>query len=271
MHKLSFIAALGGVAAASALASPAFAQEVEIDNAVARVVVIPEDRTDIQVTVDQGAAGLPPVEVTRRGRDIRIDGGLRRRIQRCRSDDFVANPTEMPAGTTVQVRNHGEVEVSEAPLIIIRTPMEVNVDAEGAIWGAIGRSSGVELASGGCGDWSVANTTGDLSIAIGGSGDVRAGTAQGLEVAIGGSGNVNVNAINGPAEVAIGGSGELRIAGGQASSLDIAIGGSGTVIFNGEAGNVSATIAGSGDIAIDRVTGTINRTVLGSGEIRVGE
>lgn len=270
LPKVSMAAALG-VLAAAGFASEVQAQEVEIENTVARVVVIPEARTDIQVTVDQGAAGLPPIEVRQRGDDVRIDGGLRRRIQNCRSNGFVADPTQMPDGVSVTVRDHGVVNMAEAPLIIIRTPLDARVDASGAVWGAIGRSDSVELGAGGCGDWSIANTRGDLSIAIGGSGDVRAGTAQALEVAVGGSGDVRVASINGPADIAIGGSGEVQINGGRAPAFEVAIGGSGTVIFNGEVGNLEAAIAGSGDIRVARVTGQVQRTVVGSGDIHIGE
>ena len=63
---------------ASAAAAPASAAEVEIRNAVARVVVIVEDRRDVAVEVTQGRAGLPTLQVRRQGRDVRIDGGLRR-------------------------------------------------------------------------------------------------------------------------------------------------------------------------------------------------
>lgn len=289
MQKFSFAAALGALVATSAMASTAQAGEVEIRNAVARVVVIPEDRSDIQVSVDQGSAGLPAIEITRRGDDVIIDGGLRRRIENCHSADFVGDPTQMPGGVRVDVRDHGTVEMAQAPLIVIRTPMNVDVDAGGAVWGAVGRARSVELGSGGCGDWTVGNVQGSLSIAVGGSGDVRSGTAQALEVAVGGSGDVRTGAVttadlaiggsgdisiasvSGPVNVAIGGSGEVNIAGGRASALDIAIGGSGTVIFGGEAGDVDATIAGSGDIRLARVTGRVERVILGSGDIRIGE
>jgi len=271
MLKTTPFIALAAFMATGLLAPAAQAQEVEIENAVARVVVIPEDRADIQVTVDQGSAGLPPIEVRRRGDDVRIDGGLRRRIQNCRSEAFVADPTQMPPGVRVTVREHGIVEMAQAPLIVIRTPMNARVDASGAVWGAIGRSSSAELGAGGCGDWSVANTEGDLSIAIGGSGEVRAGTARGLDVAIGGSGDVSVASIDGPADIAVGGSGAVRVRGGRASALDVAIAGSGDVVFDGEVGDLSAAIAGSGDVRVQRVTGSIDRTILGSGDVRIGD
>ncbi|MBN8553630.1 MAG: hypothetical protein J0L52_12140 [Caulobacterales bacterium] len=287
--KASLATALAAFAASAALGSTAHAQEVEIRNAVARVVVIPEDRTDIQVTVDPGTSGLPAIEVSRRGDDVRLDGGLRRRIQDCQSEGFVANPTEMPDGIGVTVRGHGTVELSQAPLVVIRTPRDVQIDASGAVWGAIGRSRSTQLGAGGCGDWSVANTDGSLSIALGGSGNVRAGSAGSGEfalgasgsistaaidgpadIAIGGSGSVTVASINGAADIAIGGSGSVRIDGGRVSSLNVAVAGSGGVVVGATADTVSASIVGSGDISVARVTGAVERTILGSGQLRIG-
>ncbi|HRH21374.1 MAG TPA: DUF2807 domain-containing protein [Brevundimonas sp.] len=290
MLKLAHSAiVLGALLASTAVASTASAQEVEIENAVARVVVIPEDRPDIQVTVEPGTSGLPPIQVSRRGDEVRLDGGLRRRIQTCDTRDFVGNPMEMPDGVRVSVRDHGTIEMSQAPLVVIRTPRDVRINASGAIWGAIGRSSSTELAAGGCGDWSVGNTDGELSISVGGSGDVRAGTARSgdfaiggsgsilagaiggaTDVAIGGSGSVVLASVGGPADIAVGGSGSVRIEGGQASSLDVAIAGSGDVVFRGTAASLSASIAGSGDVTVTRVTGEVDRAILGSGQLHIG-
>ena len=274
----------------TAVAGAASAGEVEIRDAVARVVVIPEaGRTRIDVEIVPGGANLPALQVTRRGDDVRIDGDLRRRIRNCRgSGDGHFGPTEVPAGVTVDVRGHGQVRVADAPLVTIRTPMDARINAGGAIWGAIGRADRVELGAGGCGDWTVGNVGGDLSISVGGSGDVRAGAAQdlevavggsgdvrtgavrGLDVSIGGSGDVSVASIDGPADVAIGGSGDVVIRGGRASSLEVAIAGSGEVTLNGEAGSVEASIVGSGDVNVASVTGRIDRTVMGSGNVNVG-
>ena len=60
--------------AALAFAGAAQAAEVEIRDAGARVVVIPEDRSDIAVEIEQGTAGLARLTVTRRGSDVIIDG-----------------------------------------------------------------------------------------------------------------------------------------------------------------------------------------------------
>jgi hypothetical protein len=311
--------------AALALAGVAHAGEVEIRDAVARVVVIPEDRTDIAVEIEHGSSTLDRLTVTRRGSDIIIDGGLSgSAVRNCTSGP--ANARQPGEGARVEVRGHGTINVSDAPLVVVRTPRDVDVDAGrsggrsrllgivrggsgGAVFGSIGRgASSIELGNRGCGDWTVANTDGDLDISNSGSGTIRAGTSRTLDLAIGGSGAVRTGAtgdaeiaiggsgsanvasaastdiriggsgdvtlgrITGPdLDIAIGGSGEVTINGGEAANVDIRIGGSGDVRFDGRAGDVNVSVAGSGDVWIAEATGSVNRSIAGSGDVRIGQ
>ncbi|MEH6665919.1 MAG: hypothetical protein V7678_13800, partial [Brevundimonas sp.] len=101
--------------AALALAGVANAGEVEIRDAVARVVVIPEDRTDIAVEIEHGSSGLDRLTVTRRGSDIIIDGGLSRNaVRNCTAGP--ADARQPGEGARVEVRGHGTLNVSDAPL-----------------------------------------------------------------------------------------------------------------------------------------------------------
>jgi hypothetical protein len=279
--------------AAPALAKPG--PEVEIRHAVARVAVIVEDRTDVAVEVEQGSSGLPAIQVSRIGNEVRIDGGLRRRgflnrsdsIRECRSGpDNAARPGD---GASVEVRDHGRINIPDAPLIVIKTPRNVNLSASGAVFGSVGRgAASVELGSSGCGYWNVANTDGPVSLSIGGSGDIRAGSStsldisiggsgsvtagatRDLEIAIGGSGDVAVARIDGPLDVAIGGSGDVLVRGGTSPDVSVSIAGSGDVSFAGVAGDVDVSIAGGGDVTIARATGSVSRSIVGSGDIRIG-
>ena len=286
------------IAAVAAMAAPAFAKpgpEVEIRHAVARVAVIVEDRTDIAVEVEQGASGLPPVQVSRVGNEVRIDGGLSRRgffnrgdgIRNCRAGpDNAQRPGD---GASVEVRDHGRINLSDAPLIVIRTPRQVDVSASGAVFGSVGRgAASVELGNAGCGDWNVANTEGPVSLSIAGSGDVRAGTSASLDVSIAGSGSasagatrdldasiagsgsVSVARIDGPMDVSIAGSGDVAVRDGTSPDVDVSILGSGDVNFGGAAGDVDVSVAGSGDVTIARATGSVSRSIAGSGDVRIG-
>ena len=284
------------IAAVAAMAAPAFAKpgpEVEIRHAVARVAVIVEDRTDIAVEVEQGSSGLPAIQVTRVGNEVRIDGGLRRRgflnrgegIRNCRSGpDNAQRPGD---GASVEVRDVGRVNLSDAPLIVIRTPRSVNVDASGAVFGSVGRgATSVDLGNGGCGTWNIANTEGPVSLDINGSGDMRAGTSatldasisgsitagatRDLEVSVAGAGDVVIARVDGPTDISIAGAGDVAVRAGTAPTLSISISGVGDVDFDGVAGDVDISLAGAGDVSIARATGSVSRSIAGAGDIRIG-
>src|SRR4029450_5870125 len=129
------------LAAATALgaASAANVASVEVKDAVARVTVIPENRTDVRVESIATNPKLPMQLRSFGGRTI-IDGDLDRRIRECHG-----------AGerVSVHVRGVGEVGWSEMPQIVIRTPRDVDVDAGGAVWGTVGRSSSLSLGNAG--------------------------------------------------------------------------------------------------------------------------
>ncbi|MFT4955597.1 MAG: hypothetical protein ACI8U3_001994 [Brevundimonas sp.] len=311
--------------AALAFAGAAHAAEVEIRDAVARVVVIPEDRSDIAVEIEHGSSTLDRLTVTRRGSDIIIDGGLSgSAVRECTSGP--ADASQPGQGARVEVRGHGTINVSDAPLVVVRTPRDVDVDAGrsggrsrllgivrggsgGAVYGSIGRgASSIALSNRGCGDWTVANTDGDLDISNAGSGTIRTGSSRSLDlsvagsggvsagatgeadisvagsgditlaavasadVAVAGSGDVRIGRLEGPTlDVSIAGSGDVRVNGGRVDTLDVSIAGSGNVVFDGRAGDVSASVMGSGDVRVAEATGSVNRSIMGSGDIRIGE
>lgn len=272
--------------AGAAQAKPGHGDDVEIRNAVARVVVIVEDRTDVAVEIENGTADLPRPTVTRRDGRVVIDGGLRRRIGNCRSGEPTAQPGE---NASVEVRRVGRVELTAAPLIVIRTPRDVDVSGGGATFGSVGRgATSVDLGVGGCGGWTVANVDGPLSLSIGGSGDVRAGTSRSLEVSIGGSGDVstgatgnteisiagsgdvNVARVDGRFETSIAGSGDVLVRSGHASSFEVSIAGGGDVDFRGVADSAEVSLMGGGDVRIDEVTGSVDRAIMGGGNLSIG-
>ncbi|MEG2390449.1 DUF2807 domain-containing protein [Brevundimonas sp.] len=282
-----------GVAAAALLAAgSASAQSVKIENAVARVVYIVENRSDVSVEVSNETGATPALQVTRSDGDITIRGNIggRRnviRINECHSGRSRSPQSSPGEGANVTI-NGTRVALSDAPMIVVRGPRDVKINSTGAVFGSIGRGAqSVELGSGGCGDWVVANVDGPskislggsgqvwtgaaerLKIAIGGSGDVMAGSVGALEVAIGGSGDVNVQRVDGPVAISIAGSGDVNVAGGRVSDLSAQIVGSGDIDIEATVQDASVGIMGSGDIRIQRVTGNMSKRVAGSGEVRV--
>lgn len=282
------IASAAAAVALAALAAPASAEEVHIKNAVGRVAVVIEDRADVAVEVEQGASGLPAIKVSRRGRDVIIDGDLGRGgVRNCHAGQ--ARAAQPGQGALVEVRGHGRIEIADAPLIVIRTPRAVKIETGGAVFGSIGRgATSVEVGTAGCGGWTIANVDGALNISVAGSGDVRAGASRSLEVSVAGSGDVSVGA-TGAAEISIAGSGNVSIAsvtgnfessvagsgdilvrGGRADRLEVNIMGGGDVDFRGPAATAEINVMGGGDVRIASVSGTVERNVMGGGRITIG-
>ena len=263
------------VAAGTASAAPV----VEIENAAATVTIIPENRSDVAVSMAQTNRSLP-ITVTRDGERTRIQGGLKMRMINCHRGF---------GGERVWVFGVGDFSRASLPVVVVRTPMDAVVDAGGAVFGAVARSGSLTLTNRGCGDWTVANVAGPLVVHVAGSGDVRAGEAASADVAVSGSSDVFTHAVHGGLRARVTGSGDLRVAsvagpmdahiagsgdvvvhGGEVTAMKVAITGSGDVKFGGVAQSLDASIAGSGDVTVRKVVGAVSRHVAGSGDINVG-
>ena len=271
--------AMAGAAALLAIAGAADAASVEVKDAVARVIVIPENRTDVKVEIVAANARLPLHVRSALGRTI-VDGRLDRKLRGCRGAGDNA---------VVRVRGVGDVRWADMPQLVIRVPRDVDIDTGGAVWGSIGRSASLKLGSAGCGDWTVGNVEGAMTISQAGSGDTRTGTAGAakirlagsgdvaaadikgaLRIDLAGSGDVNVASVTGPLEVHVAGSGDVKVGAGRATDMTVAIAGSGNVNFGGAADTLKARIAGSGDVHAGEVRGPVSKSILGSGHVTVG-
>lgn len=284
----------------AAAAGQAAAQTLIIRDAAVRVVVTPEARNTITATLSGGSARLQRPVIRAEGTNLVVDGGLRDRIRGCGSFSISffghrgapgwANPVRPDPRERVRIEGVGQVAMTELPLLDVRVPLDVRVEAGGAVFGAIGRSRSAALSNMGCGDWSIANTQGRLTVSQAGSGDVRAGSAAGLGSTIRGSGDLDVTQVTGPVDVDIAGSGDvsaqradgpvrLRINGsgdvsideGVARGLDAEVHGSGDVHVAAAEGDVRLSTHGSGDIDVVRGrAGTVTTEVRGSGDITYG-
>jgi len=240
------------------------AASIEIQNAIARVTVIPEARSDVAVTIVRDDPHKPlKVRVWPDGRvvvDGGVFGGLFGGVTECNSHG--GKPyVRVFGGETVTYDNMAQV--------VVHTPLDASTS--------------------GCGDWVVANVRGRLSLSSSGSGDIRTGTASeirvrtagsgdiytraisgGIDANIAGSSDIKIDQVSGPMKVRISGSGNLGVGGGHASDLDVFIAGSGDVSFRGVADNLTAFVAGSGDINVDHVTGVVKKSIAGSGDVNIG-
>ena len=300
----------------SLLAAPsAFAEDggVSIRNAVARVEVIPEARSDVTVSVTPGRKALPTVQVRREGSRVIVDGGLANRIKNCGFYGFGLNMSvklnerSRPPIARAHVLGIGNIGPEDMPHIVIHTPMDTAVAADGAVFGQVGAAHRLDVALSGCGDWTLADVDDALAVSMSGSGDVTGGRAGRLKmmvsgsgdvrlsqvagsadvttsgssnvslsssgplsVRIGGSSDVKVKTVNGPIHAQISGSGDVTVDQGNAPEVQVSVAGSGDFRFRGQAGSVSASVAGSGDIDIAHATGPVSQSKAGSGDIHIG-
>lgn len=273
--RIAFLAAAATLAAGAGQAAT-----VQFDDAVARVTVIPENRTDVRVEVIRPNPELP-LTVRQSGDRTVISGGLGDRLRDCNGRD---------EGARVKVRGLGVVRWNEMPQVIVRTPRDVKVEADGAVFGSIGRSSSVELRSSGCAGWTVADVAGDARIRTSGAGSVNMGAAdrldlrlsgagnvrvarvrRGLDARLSGAGGVNIADFTGAMDADVSGVGRVRVARGHASSLRASVSGIGGVDFDGVADSLDASISGLGSIHVDAVKGPVRRSVSGMGRVTVGE
>jgi hypothetical protein len=271
------LALMFGAAYASAAAA---APSAEIREAAARVTVLPEARTDIDVVLIKANARLP-IWISKVGDKVVIHGDVGHMITNC-AGGWTGKPT-------VNVWMRGRFAYDDLPRLLIRTPLDVRVSAGDAVFGAIGHARNVDLGNHGCGDWTVADVDGLMHLGVAGSGDVRTGSAgtatigiagsgdvatrtvrDGLGANIAGSGSLTAAAVNGSMSVHVAGSGDVKVRAGQVTKMSVSVGGSGDVRFGGVAGSLEANVAGSGDVSVAHVTGPVIKHVAGSGDVDVG-
>ena len=165
------VLAAGGGLPQAASAQPVGGPSVDVRDAAARMVVIPEARGDVDVRIAGGdpspaaAAGAPRGRAHRgRGRARAAHHGLfgdRLRLER-RSQALE------PVGQ--RARPGPDRTLRDLPVITVRTPLRAGVGASGAVWGEVGPSETLHLAHSGCGDWTVAPVRGGFDVASQGVG-----------------------------------------------------------------------------------------------------
>jgi hypothetical protein len=256
------------------------ASSITVRHALAVLRVSPEDRGDVMVQITNPGRLATPT-MTMDGSQLVIDGGVR--------DWDVRDCTNR--GDTVSARVSGIVEVSsdEVPVITVRTPRAVRLSAGSAVRSLISNASSADLHLAGCGETTIGNVDGPLSLALAGSGNASAGRAEQAALKISGSGDLQVGAVEhdvhasiaGSGSIDVGsmagaltshiaGSGDIKVHGGTVSNADVSIAGSGGVDVNAPVEDVDAHISGSGDVRVASVSGAVHKHIAGSGEVRVG-
>jgi len=254
------------------------ASEIEIRNAAAILVITPEDRTDVVLTVT-GGDRLPALKVRDLEGRLVVDGGLGRRIRACGSG----------SPYSVTVADVGELGEADLPRIEIKTPRTIDMAVSGGVATTIGASDRATIGFAGCGPATIGGVKGALEVNAAGSGNIRIGSAQsaivqiagssevelgmvaqGLEASIAGSGSTRAKSVTGALDASIAGSGDVVVGGGAISKADVSIAGSGDVVIDAPVVDLEASIMGSGNVDVVSVSGAVERSIMGSGRVNIG-
>lgn len=247
---------------------------IRLRHIAARVVVTPEDRTDVSIEIDNpGSAPTPQVSLEE-GR-LTIDGQLRGRIGSCSEEG-------------VDLRGYSFVPTEQMPLITIRTPRDLDLSFTGAGRAEIGATQALSLNINGCaranaGDVAAEadldlNGSGQIVVAgaqhvsvdLNGSGDVRVETVRaGADAEVNGSGNVTIANLTGALSIDNRGSGSLSVGAGAVTGADIELFGSGQVTLGAPIERLNVSIFGSGDVEAPVAVGELEAEIFGSGDVRV--
>jgi hypothetical protein len=229
---------------------------IDIRSAAANVTVIPEDRTDISVEIDNSAGLAPMPTVSTDESRVIIDGQLRGRIHGCDGD-------------SLSLRGYGEVAEDQLPRITIRAPRAVEIDRSGAGSTEIGAAESVSLDLAGCGTARIGDVAGELDLDIAGAGEVTTGSARHVTADVAGAGDITLGAIAAGADLDISGAGTVTIASLTGDLSTDAAGASNIRINGGAIGTAEIDMAGSGDLEIAANVSTLTVSIMGVGDIDV--
>lgn len=261
--------------APGAMEEQAFAgSDLRIRGAAANVTIVPEDRSDFLIAIDNSAGMAPMPLVSTAGNQVLIDGQLRNRVQNCESDGGA------------ELRGYGTLTAAQLPRITIRAPRDLILDRSGAGRTEIGASSSLDVEFSGCGSAQLGDVAGDLDIDFAGSGVVTAGAARNVSADIAGSGELSLTTVSGNADLDIAGSGTVTMAsltgdlsadaagsgnvtvrGGSVGEANIDMAGSGDIEINAPVRNLIVSMVGSGDVEVTGVVGDLEAEIAGSGNV----
>jgi Putative auto-transporter adhesin, head GIN domain len=277
---------------------------VVIKNLVAKVIIVPQARTDTDVSVKMGRNLTPNIKVERSHGNVTIDGNQKGRSS-CRSSQRLFSfGNGLQSAGSISLSSQGPLAFDDLPTVIIYTSKTIDLISYSAVYGMVGDNQGLSLNMHGCGDWKIGTVEGPLTLISSGSGDITVKSArkanifnsgpgdivigplqslmasqsgsgdtqigailEGMSIAVAGSGDMVISSIKGPVEISVAGSGDVNILKGQASRFKVAIAGSGDVNFYGKASLADVAIIGSGDVTISKLEGPIVKKILGSGEV----
>ncbi len=261
--------------------------QIEFKDMVARVVVTPEDRSDVDIRVRYGKVKVPTLMVSHRGNVTVLNGhlstathgmNLKLRINLDDSDETRGS---------VFISGIGNVDINDLPLVFVRVPQNAVVKDSAYVFGQVAPAKSLDFILNGSGNWNIAPVNGPLNIIDSGSGgirvaqvsgdaiidnmgsgDIELNSARGLKLSLSGSGNFTSQAA-GDVDLQNQGAGDVSL--GRIRSLKAGLNGSGDLTVQSVGGNFTLISNGSSDVNIDRLSGAVSLDMSGSGDVNIQE
>lgn len=234
--------------------------QVELSGIAARLRVVPENRTDISVEIEPGVNLPIPTARLERGHLV-IDGGLGMTTNNCR--------TRFDGVGLAEVPGVGAVDVEAMPVIVVRTPRQLNLLVRGVVVSDIGASDGGRVRIDGCGDARVGNAAYALEVGLHGFGNVDVGAVRGtLTAQLFGVGNLSVARADGDAIANLIGSGDLTV-GPVGGAMEARMQGSGELTVGAVGAGAALRLPGSGPVHFGAITGRTTIEASGSSVARI--
>ena len=250
---IAWLAAAVLAAAGPALAAPT----LRIQHAAANIVVTPEDRPDIEVSV-YGPNPRLPLTIRKAGDEVVIDGGLL---------DFLTSCRGSGEGLHALVLGRGDFALKDMPQVRVYAPKNLVIESAGVVHGAVTRSQTLVIDQSDCGDWTIGDVAGRLTANVSGVGTVRTGAAESARLGLSGAGVLAVGAVASTLDASLSGTGSLSVRSAGPAELDIS--GSGRLRTGPIAGSLRARLSGAGALQVSELQGPLGADVSGVGSIQV--
>ncbi len=241
--------------------------QIELRDMVARVVVTPEARSDVDIKVRYGAAKVPTLMVSHRGNVTVLNGHLDAPEKSMNFRININNDHDQTVTGSVYIDGIGNVAVNDLPLVLVRVPENAVVKDSGYVFGRIGPSKSLDFIMNGGGDWMVDPVTGPLNVISSGSGDIRLSSAGDSIIDNMGSGDISIDTAQG-LKVSLSGSGNFTAT--TAADTDLQNQGSGDVTLS-HVRNLKTELNGSGDLNLSSVNGAFTLVNNASSDVSVGK
>jgi hypothetical protein len=287
------VPSLAGLAGALALAAGAAhaelsfngdGPEIELRDLAARVVVTPENRSDIDVRVRYGKAKVPVLMVSHRGNVTVLDGHLSSLQHGLHFNISFNDSNEGVDHGRVFITGVGDVDIGDLPMVFVRVPMNAEVKDSAYTFGTVGPSNSLNFILNGCGDWNIASVNGPLNIIDSGSGsihvasagdsvidnmgssDIQVGRVRRLKLSLSGSGGFKAEQSD-DTQLQNMGSSDVQL--GRVGLLKAQLNGSGDLQLDGVGGGLTLINTGASDVTINRLNGPASLQMTGSGDVHI--